>query len=158
MVPDMALKRSKPQRRAPDSLDRLWRFFEARRAGWIAANAGFERLDVIVIDGSRWAIFRKVHVIRDQAVRMDKFDFRASITIWPGTTTRSKRLVRAPDISNDRPAVQGWRREVQRKIRRQGYRGHWARSPWGRFGDFWKTLKDARAVRAEVERLDKLEF
>ena len=155
----MTLKRSrsKPQGPAPDGLARLWRFFEARRGGWVAANAGFERLDVVVIDRTPWAIFRKVHVLRDQAVRLDKFEFRASITIWPGRTTRNKRLARPRGASNDKP-VQGWPLEVQRKIRRQGYRGHWAKSPWGRFGDFWKTLKDARAVRAEVERLDKLEF
>ena len=97
-------------------------------------------------------------MIRNQGVRIDKFEFRASITIWPGKTLRSKRRARARGISNERPAVQGWRREVQRKIRRQGYRGHWARTPWGRCGDFWKTLRDARAVRAEVERLDKLEL
>jgi hypothetical protein len=147
--------RTKPQRRVPDSLSRLWRFFEARPDAWKAANAGFERRDIAVVNGRRWIIIRKVHANRIKGARLDKLDFRASITIWPGTTTK-RRLARVPGIAKDPPTVQAWRRQIERKIRRQRYRGHWQRSPWGPHGDFWKTLSDARAVGAEVKLLDKL--
>ena len=44
----------------------------------------------------------------------------------------------------------------EREIRRHGYSGEWRKSPWGRFGDFWKRLKDAKAVADEAKRLDDL--
>jgi hypothetical protein len=144
-----------PQRRLPGSLDRFWRFLEPRRDAWLAANAAIERRDVVIVDGTRWIIIRKIHANRIKRARLDKLDFRASITIWPGTTTK-RRLVHVPGIAKDPPTVQAWRRQIERKIRRQRYRGHWQRSPWGPHGDFWKTLRDARAVRAEIKRLDNL--
>jgi hypothetical protein len=148
--------RSKPEGRVPDSLGRLWRFFEAQREAWRAANAGFERRDVAIVDGTRWTIICKIHAVRSQRARVDKLDFRASITVWPGTTAKSKRLARVQGVSNDGRTVKGWRRQFERKIRQQGYRGRWQRFPGGQFGDFWKTLRDARAVLAEVKRLDNL--
>src|SRR5262249_14660375 len=123
-----------------------------RRDAWRAANASIERRDVAAVDGTRWTIFRKIHANRIKGARAEKLDFRASITIWPGATVKSTWLAR----SDDTPAVQGWRRQVERKVRRQGYRGGWRRSPWGPHGDFWKTLRNARAVRAEVKLLDNL--
>ena len=154
----MRLKRSKskPQGRIPDSLGRMWRFLEAGRDAWRAANASIERRDVAVVDGTRWTIFRKIHANRIRGDRADKLDFRASITIWPGTTIKSEGLARFRGISKDKPTLQAWRRQLQGKIRKQGYRGRWQRSPWGPHGDFWKTLKAARAVRAEVKLLDEL--
>jgi len=129
-------------------LHRLWRFFEAQRDGWSAANAAFERRDLAVVDGTQWTIICKIHAIRSPNVRMDKFKFRASITVWPGTTTKGASEAGLPGMR--------WRRQFGRKIRQQGYRGRWRRFPGGLFGDFWKTLTDASAVRAEVKRLDKL--
>jgi hypothetical protein len=154
----MRLKRSKskPRGRVPDSLGPLWRFLEARRDAWVAANAAIERRDVVVVDGARWTMFRKIHANRIKGARSEKLDFRASITIWPGTTIKSAGLARFRGISKDTPTMQAWRRQLERKIRRQGYRGRWRRFPGGQFGDFWKTLSDARAVRAEVKLLDSL--
>ena len=142
--------------RKKDSLDRLWRFFEARPGAWKAANVGFERRDVAVIDATRWIIIRKIHANRIKGARLEKLDFRASITIWHGSTIKSAGLARFRGISKDTPTVQAWRRQLERKVRRQGYRGRWQRSPWGPHGDFWKTLRDARAARAEVKLLDNL--
>ena len=150
--------RSRPQGHVPDSLGRLWRFFEVQRDAWRAASAGFERRDVAIVDGTRWTIVCKIHVFLFHSARVDKLNFRASITVWPGTTTKSKRFARVRGVSNDGRTVTEWRRQIERKIRQQGYRGRWQRFPEGRFGDFWKTLSDARAVLAEVKRLDKLRF
>ena len=142
--------------RVPDSLGRLWWFFEAQHDAWRATNAEIERRDVYIVDKTRCTIFRKIHAIRTQGPRVDKLDFRASITVWSGKTTKSEGFARFRGISNDGPTVKAWRRQIERKIRQQGYRGHWQQTRWGPFGVFWKTLKDARAVLAEVKLLDNL--
>jgi hypothetical protein len=51
---------------------------------------------------------------------------------------------------------QDWYQKRQRQLRSFGYRGRWEACPAGRFGDFWKTLKDTKTAAAEVRRLDRL--
>jgi hypothetical protein len=41
-------------------------------------------------------------------------------------------------------------------LRRYGYRGAWRHSPWGRFGDFWKSHEDAASLLQETQRLEAL--
>jgi hypothetical protein len=146
--------RSKPTT-VPDNFGRLWRFFEAQRQAWRATNAGFERRNFVIVDRTRWTIICKIHALKFQPTRLEKINFRASITIWPGTMTKSERFARVRVANAGRPARQ-WRREAEGKIRKQGYRGRWRRFPGGKFGDFWKTLRDLRAARAEVKLLDSL--
>jgi len=43
-----------------------------------------------------------------------------------------------------------------REPRRYGYHGNWLSSPYGRFGDFWKTLRDFSALARETRFLERL--
>jgi hypothetical protein len=124
--------------RVRDPLSRVWRFFDGHDRAWLAV-AGFTRRDVVTPDGGEWVIYYKVHVVRSVGARA--VELKSSVTIWPPTA---------------RARAEKWRRACQREIRRDGYRGGWMKSPHGRFGDFWKTLASARAVPAEVKRLDRL--
>ena len=152
----MGVKRSKPRGRVRDPLDRLWRFFEEHHGAWWATNAGFERRDVVTVDGTRWTIIYKIHAVRSQGARADKLDFKSSITVWPATTTGRRKPARVRDGSAAGRPTKEWRQKCQREIRQHGYRGRWEKSPAGQFGDFWKTLKDASAVATEVELLDQM--
>lgn len=74
-----------------------------------------------------------------------KIVFKASVTLWPRPSRRRK-------VEHGEPA---WREACGRALRRHGYRGEWLRSPWGRFGSFWKSLKNTKALRSEVRVLER---
>jgi hypothetical protein len=152
----MGVKRSKRRSSVRDPLYRLWRFFEEHHGVWWAANAGFERRDAVTVDGTRWTIIYKIHVVRSEGARADKLDFKSSITVWPATTAVRRRPARVPDESDAGRLSKEWRQKCQREIRQHGYRGGWEKSPAGQFGDFWKTLKDASSVATEVKLLDQM--
>jgi hypothetical protein len=152
----MGLKRSKPLGRADDQLRRLWRFFERHLSEWKTANAGFERRNVVIADGAQWTVIYKIHGVRSERARAAKLELKSSITVWPARATGKGKPSRP-----GRGAVAGrppdlWLERYGRVVRQHGYRGRWQESPVGRFGDFWKPLRDARAVAAEVKRLDRL--
>ena len=151
----MGLKRSRPRDNVRDPLYRVWGFFEKRQRAWWAANVGFERKVVVVVDGTRWMIIYKTHAVRSGGDRSNKHTFKSSITVWPAKTTGTGKRVRVPDGSDSR-RLKDWRQKYQQRIRRHGYRGQWQESPVGQFGDFWKTLKDAEAVAVEVELLNRM--
>jgi hypothetical protein len=49
-----------------------------------------------------------------------------------------------------------WYRACGRELRRHGYNGSWVWSPYGRFGDFWKTLQNFASLAREVRLLERL--
>jgi hypothetical protein len=120
------------------------------------ATAGFARRDVVTVDGRWWTITYKIHAIRPEGARATKVDFKSSITVWPPDNHGEKKAARVRDGSDAGRLTKEWRRRCQREIRQHGYRGRWQESPYGQFGDFWKTLTGARAVAAEVKLLDRL--
>ena len=71
--------------------------------------------------------------------------FKSSVTLWPRRSP--KRNVQRSELA--------WRAACGRALRQYGYRGEWRRSPWGQFGDFWKSLKDLKALRSEVRVLER---
>jgi hypothetical protein len=87
----------------------------------------------------------KVHVIPGPPARGSPFMLKASITLWPTGTGDGDRRTKA-----------SWRQWVQRLLGRAGYRGKWAKSPQGTFGDFWKDLAGPAAVGREAKRLENL--
>jgi hypothetical protein len=49
-----------------------------------------------------------------------------------------------------------WRAHLGEILSARGYRGHWDKTPWGRYGVFLKDLRDATAVRKEVAVLSEV--
>ena len=135
------------QAKTHELYERVSAFLEAFGGTWSMASAGFVKSDTVVVANKRWIVSFRIdayHVDRDLTT---KPRLRASVTIWPPRQAK----VRRSDVERE------WIQSCERKIRRCGYEGEWRRSPWGRFGDFWKDLESAKAVAAEVTRLDKLE-
>jgi len=132
--------------RMHDTYTRVARLFEAFDGAWSMASAGFVKSETIEVAGKGWIVSFRIdayHVDRDLTT---KPRLRASITLWPPRHPKARQTV----------AERQWVRDSEQDIRANGYEGEWRRSPWGRFGDFWKDLRDARAVAAEVARLDQL--
>jgi hypothetical protein len=87
--------------------------------------------------------------------------FRSSVTVWPkGRKRGSPRQWNAgskkPGGWNAALLRLDWYQLCERELRRRDYRGTWRHSPWGRFGDFWKSHKDAASLLRETKRLEAL--
>jgi hypothetical protein len=127
------------------------RFF-ARRPGtrW-AARAGFVTERVVSVDGQPWRVICTIHAVPAGPRRVE---FQSSVTLWPRTLEKRPRWKRGG--WNVALRKKKWYQACERRLGRHGYQGRWPASPWGRFGDFWKPLKDTAAVLAEVARLEQL--
>lgn len=125
----------------------LLEFFEARKGNWSPKSSHFARRDHrLTVAGLPWRVACGLHAQTNggKAVLI-----KASVTLWPW------RL----DEQASRALLEGkWYGKVQRRLRRYGYRGRWRESPYGRFGDFWKTLSGVKAVPAEVEFLESVDW
>ena len=125
------------------------RAFNGLDAWWLA-SAGVEAQRTVSVARTKWTVCYKVHVIPSRRI-----EYKASITLWPNA--RGKRLTSRrqagwhPDLIKT-----NWYQACSRELRRHGYRGSWQWSPWGRFGDFWKTLKDFSSLARETHKLERL--
>ena len=117
-----------------------------RLDGWCLVNAGIEAQHMVSVGLTRWTVCYKVHVIPSRRTQ-----FKASITLWPRTRHRPAHPGWHPQLLKA-----GWYQTCQRELHRYGYRGSWAASPFGRFGDFWKTLRDFNALTKEAHVLEGL--
>jgi len=131
------------RRREFHELLRLIRFFTRRGGPWQVGATGFEARLRLRIGGRTGSIVYKLHTLGWGERRMR---YLASVTIWP-----SSRRTRTEETR----ASRAFRESCSRTLRRHGYRGKWQRSPWGRFGDFWKRLKDLRALHHEAAMLER---
>jgi hypothetical protein len=134
------------QRRSSSST--LLRAFDGLDA-WFLVSAGVEAQRVVSVRRTKWTVCYKIHVIPSRRI-----EYRASITLWPMTrTTLASR--RQPGW---RPELlkSNWYQVCGRELRRHGYHGSWLWSPCGRFGDFWKTLRDFSSLAREVRLLEHL--
>src|SRR5437879_2858818 len=105
-------------------------------------SAGLEARQLISVARTQWTVCYKIHVIPS-----NRTQYRASITLWPRAT---RRLVsRAEPGWHADLAKSNWYRACRENLRRRGYQGRWLWSPWGRFGDFWKSLKDFNSLARE---------
>lgn len=139
-----------------DPVFRVLRLFEDLQGAWITANAGFERREALAVDGKQWTVIYKLHVIRSEGDSAGKVDLKSSITLWPPTAPKRKVADGSKDGWDANLLKQHWYQTCQRQLRRYGYRGRWQPSPVGRFGDFWKTLRDAKTAAKELKLLDRV--
>jgi hypothetical protein len=126
--------------------------FVARRRGtrWMA-RAGFHAERVVPVDGTPWRVSYTIHAVPAGPPRVE---FTSSITLWPETPRKRPGWKRGGwDAALRRKK---WYQACGRQLGQHGYAGRWQASPWGRFGDFRKPLKDTAAVLAEVVRLERL--
>ena len=107
---------------------------------------------VVSVDGKPWRVCYAIHAVPASRLRVE---FRSSITLWP------ERLRKRPGWKRGGWSAalrkKAWYQGCEQQLDQHGYEGRWQASPWGRFGDFWKSLKDTAAVLAEVELLEQLE-
>jgi hypothetical protein len=117
----------------------------ARFDGWYLASVGVEARDLLSVGPTKWTVCYKLHVIPSRRTQ-----YKASITLWP--RTRAKRLLHEwhPHLVRE-----NWYQACRQQLRRYDYRGSWAPSPYGRFGDFWKTLSNFNALPREARFLQR---
>ena len=132
------------RRREFQSLARLLGFFEHRGSPWQVGAAGFEARVPLRDPAVRGVVVYKVHVLGWEDPRAS---FHASVTIWPRTMRRTPG-------TKTRNADKAWCEGCRKALARHGYRGDWRRGKY-HFGDFWKRLKDLRALRAELRSLER---
>ena len=80
--------------------------------------------------------------------------FRSSVTVW--LKSRRQRSWRTGGW-NKNLVNTGWYGAYQRLLARHGYRGKWRPSPWGRFGDFWKSINNGPSLVAEIATLESMQ-
>jgi hypothetical protein len=117
---------------------------------WWLASAGVEAQRVVSVGRTKWTLCYKVHVIPSR-----KIEYKASITLWPNVRRKRFTSRRQPGWLPDLVKAR-WYQACERQLRRHGYRGRWQWSPWGRFGDFWKTLEDFSSLAREARKLEQL--
>jgi hypothetical protein len=127
----------------------LLRAFNGLDAWWLA-NAGVETQRVVSVGRTKWTVCYKVHVIPSRRI-----EYKASITLWPNVRREKLTSRRQPGWHPDLVKT-NWYQACGRELRRHGYHGSWQWSSWGRFGDFWKSLKDFRALAREAHALERL--
>jgi hypothetical protein len=117
--------------------------------GWWLTNGGIEAQRAISVGGARLTVCYKVHIIPARRTK-----YKASITLWPRARRRLTSR-RQPGWHPDLVRT-NWYEACGQEFRRRGYRGSWRWSPWGRFGDFWKSLNGAGSLAREAQKLERL--
>ena len=112
-------------------------------------SIGLEARQLITVARTNWTVCYKVHAIPSR-----RTEYKSSITLWPRT---KKHLVSRAQLGWHAGLVKtNWYRTCRERLRRHGYHGRWRWSPWGRFGDFWKSLDDFNTLATEARVLDQL--
>lgn len=112
-------------------------------------SVGLEARQVISVARTKWTVCYKIH-----AIPSGRTEYKSSITLWPRA---KKRLVSRAEPGWHAGLVKSnWYRTCREELCRRGYHGRWSWSPSGRFGDFWKTLKDFQSLAKEARILDRL--
>lgn len=125
--------------------DRIVALMARHRPQWRMAYAGFQSRYVVTLAGARWIIGCRIHT------DLPKPGFRASVTLWPPGRART--------LAKMKPADREALERLERTARRAGYRGKWQQvRPTIGFGDYWKSLKNEKAVAAEIEKLNSVEW
>ena len=113
---------------------------------WCLASAGVEAQQAMSVGPTKWTVCYKVHVIPSRRTQ-----YKASITLWPRARQNRAHLGWHPHLVKS-----NWYQACLRELRRYGYHGNWLLSPYGRFGDFWKTLRNFSALVREARFLERL--
>ena len=135
------------------SSSRFWLvadYFRELDAAWVPTNAGYERQCLVEFDNKSWTVCLKIHVVpatHATGKRAMRLTFKASVTIWPP---------RLSERDERHLARIGWYAASRGALLRCGYHGKWSKSPFGKWGDFWKDLRSVAAVRREAMRLERV--
>lgn len=141
------------RRTKPDHLLQILSSLKAIAPDWRTANIGYEKRQVLTIDRMRWIINYQIHALYDYPRGPYKPWLRSSVTLWPSSRARRDR-----QGWRARLRQQGWYRRCQQELARHGYHGEWLSSPYGRFGTFWRRLRNTDALSAELRRLDLMQL
>jgi hypothetical protein len=113
-------------------------------------TAGYELRNRIAIEGKRWTVCLKIHVVSELDDALDDWAgvrFLATITVWPP---------RLDEREERRVLRSGWYHAIKRRIAREGYRGRWRSSSGvGKWAHFEKPLPGVSTVRSEARRLER---
>lgn len=141
-------------------IEQLSRLFQRRpRPSW-THRAHFSTNRIHAVGRTEIRVAYDLHVVPPGG---NEGAFRSSVTVW--TKGRRRRVEgRTPwNVSPSKPGGWnsallrlGWYQECEQLLRRYGYRGKWRHSPWGRFGDFWKSHEDPPSLLKEVELFETL--
>jgi hypothetical protein len=115
---------------------------------WRMTHGGVEARQLVSVAGTKWTVCYKVHVIPARRTQ-----YKASITLWP--KTKKRLLSRAQPGWHADLVANNWYHACRRELRRRGYHGRWLWSPYGRFGDFWKPMKDITSLAREAHALER---
>src|SRR5919204_1692407 len=120
--------------------------------GWCLASVGVEAKDVLSVGPTKWTVCYKLHVIPSRRTQ-----YKASITLWPRTRASRQPLKwsRQPQKWHPHLGRDNWYQACRQQLLQYGYRGKWAQSPLGPFGNFWKTLRSLDALPREARRLQR---
>jgi hypothetical protein len=140
-------------RKGSDPILALLSRLKNRAPHWRTVNIGFARNQVLLIDGMRWYINYKIHALCDHPSGPYKPWLRSSITLWPSSRGKRDRQGWRPRLRTEK-----WYERCDRELAHHGYHGEWIRSPWGRFGDYWRKLDDLDGLCAELHWLDGMEL
>jgi hypothetical protein len=136
---------SRPRAERRRDFATVLRMMATLRSPWQIGAAGFEvRVPFRALAGIRGSLVYKVHTIGWAERRMRFF---GSVTIWPRMEARVTRRLGKASAARVEKACQ---ERCNRVLRQQGYRARWHRTPWGKFGDYWKPLQDLRKLYAEI--------
>jgi len=140
-----------PATRRLKAIEALARFFQQKpRSSWnYRANFGTTRS--LAVGRTQITVAFGLHVVPPGGGKEGVF--RSSITVWP---SGRKRRPRHYGTWNAELRRLNWYDECRGKLQSYGYRGTWRRSPWGRFGDFWRAHPNEASLVAEIARLDAL--
>lgn len=141
-----------------DAIKRLCRQFEKQPQPSWTHRAQFGTTRKFLVGRTKVTVNFGLHIVppggREGA-------FRSSVTVWP--RGRQRGPARGWNAGSKKPG--GWNLTLvrlewyelcERELRHHGYRGTWRNSPWGRFGDFWMSHKDAGSLLRETKRLEAL--
>ena len=140
-----------PTVRRLNAIERLARPFQSQpRSAWnYRANFGTTR--VFSVGRTQVTVAFALHVVPPGGG--SEGVFRSSVSAWPKARRRGPSEY---GTWNAELLRLEWYAECRRELGRYGYRGKWRPSPWGRFGDFWRSHPDEASLLAEVEALEAL--
>lgn len=103
---------------------------------WEPWNAAYSMSRTLEMSNQPWTCCASFHVIGHAR----SCEVRASLTLWPKGVLKPARKHRFNEYDR-----------ITAELLKIGYAGRWQESPQGRFGDFWKHLKNGSTSKIRRE-------